>query len=54
MTFFEDYRDYRRYCGIVDGDAGRPAYVFADVIDDLDFIFTQVVIGEEEGVFHYG
>lgn len=33
--------DYRRYGGVVDGEEGLPADVLADVVYDLDNIFTQ-------------
>lgn len=38
-TVSEVENDYRRYCSIIDDDAGHLADRPADVVDDLDSVF---------------
>lgn len=39
-TNFENERNYRRFRGINDDDAGNPADVSANAVDDVDEIFA--------------
>lgn len=45
--------DYRRYCGIGDGDAGQLVDVSADVVKDLDDFFAKEALweGDDESSF---
>lgn len=39
--------DYRRYCDMIDDDAGQPSDVAADVVKDHESVFVQEWDSEE-------
>lgn len=47
-TISEVERDYQRYRSIIDDNAGRPADVLDNVVDDVDDLFEQDWILEED------
>lgn len=48
-TLSEVERDYQHYRYIIDHDLGLPADVQADLVDDIDNVFAQEALWQEDG-----